>query len=165
MMTVMKTGRALWLAIAVCVIAVDALSKAWIVRHMALYQRIDLIPNLLSLTLLHNTGAPFSLLYSAGGWQRWLLAAIAVLVSAGLLTWIWRLRPGMEVLGWAISLVLGGAIGNLVDRLRLGYVVDFIHVHYGDWHFPAFNVADSAITVGAVLMLIDMLVLEGRRHV
>ncbi len=161
----MKAGKVLWLTIAFLVIVLDAWSKAWIVAHMSLYQNIDLIPHVLTLTLLHNTGAAFSLLYSAGGWQRWLLATIALAVSGGLLTWIWRLRSGMEVLGWAISLVLGGAIGNLVDRLRLGYVVDFIHVHYGSWHFPAFNVADSAITIGAVLMLIDMLFLEGRRHV
>ena len=160
----MSFAKAVFLGIALLVLVLDAWSKSWIVHHMALYQSIDVIPHLLALTLLHNTGAAFSLLYSASGRQRWLFAGIALLVSSGLLVWIARLRPGMELLGVAISLVLGGALGNLLDRLRLGYVVDFIHVYHGSWHFPAFNLADSAITLGAILLLIDMLFLEAHRH-
>lgn len=153
-----------WLLISGLVLWLDAWSKSEITRHLALYQSYTLIPGLLDFTLLHNTGAAFSFLYGASGWQRWLFAGIAVVVSGGLLVWLLRLAESLVFLPLAISLIMGGALGNLLDRLSLGYVVDFVHVYYHGWHFPAFNVADSAITVGTVMLLIDMAWFEERRR-
>ena len=117
----------------------------------------------LDFTLLHNTGAAFSFLAGAGGWQRWFFVLLATVVSVVIAVWLWRLRhEGPLVLMAGLSLVLGGAIGNLVDRARLGYVTDFIQVWFGNWAFPSFNVADSAISVGAALLIIDALFLTGR---
>lgn len=108
-----------------------------------------------NLTLHHNDGAAFSFLSNAGGWQRWFFAALAIAVSAGLVWWMRELRRGQVMLGLGLALVLGGALGNLVDRILLGYVVDFISVHYQGWYFPTFNIADSAISVGAALIVLD----------
>jgi signal peptidase II len=104
---------------------------------------------------VHNTGAAFSFLSDAGGWQRWLFAGLAVGMSIVISVWLTRLKPNETFIAIALSLILGGAIGNLVDRLAYGYVIDFLDIYYGNWHWPAFNIADSAITVGVVLMLID----------
>ena len=153
-----------WLMISLLVIGLDQWSKALISQHMVLFQSIPLIPGWFSLTLLHNTGAAFSFLYGAGGWQRWLFSAIAVVVSLGLLLWLFRMPVRLRILPLAVSLILGGALGNLLDRVRLSYVIDFIHVHHETWHFPAFNLADSAITVGTILLLIDMFFLEELRR-
>ncbi len=153
-----------WLLLSALLLCLDQWSKYWVSQHLLLFQSRILIPGCLSFTLLHNTGAAFSFLYSAGGWQRWLFATIAIGVSTGLLWWLWRLPRQLLLLPGAISLILGGATGNLLDRLRLSYVVDFVHVYYKDWHFPAFNLADSAITVGTVLLLIDMFFFEEHRH-
>lgn len=108
-----------------------------------------------NLTLHHNEGAAFSFLSNAGGWQRWFFAALALGVSAGLVWWMRELRRGQLLLGLGLALVLGGAVGNLVDRIMLGYVVDFISVHYQGWFFPTFNIADSAISVGAAFIVLD----------
>ncbi|MFZ2207794.1 MAG: signal peptidase II [Porticoccaceae bacterium] len=112
---------------------------------------------LFNLTLLHNRGAAFSLLSEAGGWQHWLLGGIALAVSVAIVVALRRLPRTARWQGLGLALVLGGAIGNLGDRLRLGYVVDFIQVHYQDLYWPAFNIADSAITVGAALLILDAL--------
>ncbi|MBD3648547.1 MAG: lipoprotein signal peptidase [Pseudomonadales bacterium] len=109
-------------------------------------------------TLLHNSGAAFSFLSDAGGWQRWLLAGISVVVSAVIAVWLAKVDGRNRVLAWALALILGGALGNLVDRVMLGYVVDFIVVHYQDYYFPAFNIADSAISIGAGLLILDMFI-------
>ena len=109
------------------------------------------------LLLIHNTGAAFSLLSDAGGWQRWGLAAISAVVSAGLLVWLWRLPRQQILLGFALATILGGALGNLYDRFVLGYVIDFISVYYGDWRFATFNIADAAISIGAALLALDIL--------
>jgi len=115
------------------------------------------IPDLLSWTLAYNTGAAFSFLADSGGWQRWLFTLIAVVVSVVLVVWLKRLGRGDTWLAIALALVLGGAVGNLFDRVVLGHVVDFILVHWQDrWRFPAFNLADSAITVGAIMLALDM---------
>jgi signal peptidase II len=115
------------------------------------------IPDLLSWTLAYNTGAAFSFLADSGGWQRWLFTLIAVVVSVVLVVWLKRLGRGDTWLAVALALVLGGAVGNLFDRVVLGHVVDFILVHWQDrWRFPAFNLADSAITVGAIMLALDM---------
>jgi signal peptidase II len=106
---------------------------------------------------MHNVGAAFSFLASASGWQRWLFIVLAVGVSIAIVVWLFRMPPSKVLLAAGLSLVLGGAIGNVIDRIRLGYVVDFIHFHWDRAYFPAFNVADSAITVGAAFLLLDAL--------
>jgi signal peptidase II len=122
-----------------------------------LYQQIVLIPDYFSWTLAYNTGAAFSFLAGAGGWQRWFFAGIALVVSVVLVVWLKRLQPHETRLAIALALVLGGAIGNLFDRVAYGHVVDFILVHWQNrWYFPAFNVADMAISCGAALLALDM---------
>lgn len=106
-------------------------------------------------TLLHNTGAAFSFLASESGWQRWFFVVLAFFVSIGLSVWLTRLREDKWV-ALAVALILGGAIGNLYDRITLGYVVDFLHFYWGNYHFPAFNIADTAISIGAGLMILDI---------
>ena len=107
------------------------------------------------LMLAHNTGAAFSFLASASGWQRWFLAGVAVAVSFVVVVWLTRLKRSELLLGIALGLVLGGGLGNLIDRISLGYVIDFISWHYNDWYWPAFNIADAAICLGAVLLVWD----------
>lgn len=108
-----------------------------------------------NLTLQHNTGAAFSFLSDAGGWQRWFFTVVAVVISGVLTVWLFMAPRAHWLLGLSLALILGGAVGNVWDRVALGYVVDFISVHYQGWYFPAFNIADSAITVGAICMLLD----------
>ncbi len=133
----------------------DQLSKAWVQANFVLGERLNLLP-MLDFTLVYNEGAAWSILSDAGGWQRWFLSAISALVSVVLVVWIHRLRDPQRLLLAALTLILAGALGNLVDRLQLGKVVDFVLVYYNDAYFPAFNVADSLITVGAILMIADM---------
>lgn len=144
-----------WLPVAVLVIALDQLTKSWIAHHFAYGARLVLLP-VLEITLRYNRGAAFSFLADASGWQRWLFTALAIVVAIGIVAWLRRLDARREwLLAISLSLILAGALGNLIDRLRLGHVIDFIVVHWKDAYFPAFNVADSAITVGAILMLLD----------
>jgi signal peptidase II len=121
---------------------------------MQLYQSIPLLP-FFKLTYVHNTGAAFSFLSEAGGWQRWFFAGLALVISVVIAVWLSRLEKNETLLAVALSLILGGAVGNLIDRLAYGYVIDFLDVYYGTWHWPAFNIADSAITLGVVLMLAE----------
>lgn len=144
----------IWLWLSLFIVALDQSSK-WVVDHtLQLYQSVPLMPSF-QLTYLRNEGAAFSFLSSAGGWQRWFFVALALTSSVAIGIWLGRLNRTQtrEAIGWA--LVLGGAIGNLIDRLIWGYVIDFLDVYYGNWHWPAFNVADSAITVGVGLLLLD----------
>ena len=151
-----------WISVAILVIAADQVTKWAIIEWVALYDRVP-INSFLNLTHQQNTGAAFSFLANAGGWQRWFFVVLASAVSLMIVVWMWRIRDeGPLVLIAGLSLVLGGAIGNLLDRLLLGYVTDFIQVWFGSWAFPSFNVADSAITVGAVLLIIDALFVSGR---
>ncbi len=145
-----------WTWLSVLVIALDQLSKGLASGYLTLREPVALLP-FLNLTLMHNTGAAFSFLGGAGGWQRWFFIAIAVGVSAGLLLWLRRLPSSAWWLAAALGLVLGGALGNVWDRIHLGYVVDFIDVYYRTWHWPAFNLADSAISIGAAMLLWDAL--------
>jgi len=145
-----------WLWLSVLVIVLDQLTKLWASTGLDYAEPVPVLP-LINLTLLHNTGAAFSFLDQAGGWQRWLFTLIAVAVSAVLLLWLRQLKPGQRWMAVALALVLGGALGNLIDRLYLGHVIDFVDVYYGQWHFPAFNLADSAISVGVVMLIIDSL--------
>ena len=144
-----------WLPLSAAVIVLDHITKAWIIHHFSLFDRVRVLP-VLDIILTYNTGAAFSFLSHASGWQRWLFVLLAVVVSCGLLVWLRRVSARAHaLLACALALILGGALGNLIDRLTLGRVVDFVHVHWGHAYFPAFNVADSAITVGAVLLIID----------
>lgn len=145
-----------WLWLSVVVIVLDLATKAVASTYLVLHEPVPLMP-MLNLTLMHNTGAAFSFLGDAGGWQRWFFVIVAVLVSVALIWWLRQLRSNERWLAIALALVLGGALGNVWDRVTLGYVVDFIDVYYVTWHWPAFNVADSAISLGAVMLLLDAL--------
>ena len=148
-----RSGLVPGIVVAGLVLVADQLTKWAALASLEPYQPVPVLP-ILNLTLAFNTGAAFSFLADGGGWQRWLLSGVAVAVSAYLLVWLRGLDAAkrLEVIG--LGLILGGALGNLVDRLRLGGVIDFIDVHYGGWHWPAFNVADSAITLGVVAVLV-----------
>jgi signal peptidase II len=143
-----------WLWLSVVVIGLDQLSKALATAHLVMHEPVPVLP-LFNLTLMHNTGAAFSFLSQAGGWQRWFFVVVAVAVSVALIAWLRQLQRHQAWLALALALVLGGALGNVWDRITLGYVVDFVDLYYGDWHWPAFNIADSAITVGAIMLLLD----------
>jgi signal peptidase II len=150
-----------WLWLSVAVIVADQLAKAWIVHHFTPFERVRLLP-VLDVILTYNTGAAFSFLSDASGWQRWLFVVLAVGISAMLIAWLRRLRAGTQgLLACGLALIVGGALGNMIDRLLHGRVVDFILAHWGNHLFPAFNVADSAITIGAALVILDAL-LENR---
>ncbi len=151
-----------WLVVTLVVLALDQFTKFEVTQSLDLYQRVPVLP-FFDLVRLHNTGAAFSLLAGASGWQNWLFMAVAASVSAGVLWWLAQLpRRGKTLLALGLALLLGGALGNLIDRVIYGYVVDFILLYYGDWSYPAFNLADSAITGGVALVLFDGLVLERR---
>jgi signal peptidase II len=152
-----RFGRLAWLWLSLLVFVVDQASKFYFDSSLSMYQQIVIIPDYFSWTLAYNTGAAFSFLAGASGWQRWLFAVIAIAVSAVLVVWLKRLKPEETWLAVALALVLGGALGNLVDRVLLGHVVDFILLHWQNrWYFPAFNIADAAITLGAILLALDM---------
>lgn len=158
-----ERGALGWLWLSAFVIVADQLSKAYIVANFELYDRVQLLP-VFGITRLHNTGAAFSFLASAGGWQRWFFVAVAAAVTALVCVWLKRMRRhGQSWLAASLALIVGGAIGNVIDRLFRGHVVDFISVHWDRWFFPAFNVADSALTVGAVMLLIESFY-DGRRR-
>ena len=142
-----------WLGLSALVIVLDQLSKAWISSHFAYGENLAIL-GVFNLVLAHNTGAAFSMLNDAGGWQRWMFSAIAVVASVWIV-WLLRKHPQQKLFCLALALILGGALGNLMDRIAYGYVVDFLDFHWDSHHFPAFNVADSAITCGAALMLLD----------
>jgi len=152
-------GQLKWLWLTVLVLVLDQFSKRWFESNLSLYEQIVIIPDLFSWTLAYNRGAAFSFLANEAGWQRWFFAVVAVIASGVLFVWLKRLQSHERWLGVALALVLGGALGNLYDRVVLGHVVDFILVHWKtQWYFPAFNVADSAITVGAAMLILDMLI-------
>ncbi len=143
-----------WLWLSILTVILDQISKLAIAANMQLFQSIQLMPSF-NLTYVHNTGAAFSFLSEAGGWQRWFFAGLAIIISVVIAVWLARLSKQETLLAIALSLVLGGAVGNLIDRLAYGYVIDFLDVYYETWHWPAFNVADSAITLGVILMLAE----------
>ena len=148
-----------WLTVTALVVALDWYSKQWVSTALELYRPQEVF-SWLNITLAHNYGAAFSFLSSAGGWQRWFFIILSSVVSLVLLIWLLRLPRNEWLTGLGLALVLGGAIGNLFDRVQLGYVVDFVDVHYSGWHFPAFNVADSAITCGVILLLLDAFIMS-----
>jgi len=150
----------MWFVVSLTVVVVDQALKYYMSNLLPLCQpgwceSIEVLP-VFKFTLLHNTGAAFSFLDDAGGWQRWLLGGISALISIVIAVWITRVDRRDWLLSLALALILGGAVGNLIDRVLLGYVVDFIVVHYREHNFPAFNIADSCISIGAALLIIDM---------
>jgi signal peptidase II len=158
----LRAGAANWLWLSLAVVLLDQWTKYLITDNFAEFEELVLLP-VLDLMRLHNEGAAFSFLSDATGWQRWLFTGLGVAVSAGILVWLRRLpASGQNLLAAGLSLVLGGALGNVIDRVLWGHVIDFIRVHYNEWYFPAFNVADSAITVGAALLILDNLLDLGR---
>ena len=134
----------------------DQVTKAIASAELIMYKAVAVMP-MFNFTLMHNEGAAFSFLSDAGGWQRWFFTAISLFVSILLIFWIKKLKPEEKFQAIAFSLILGGAIGNLIDRVRLGYVVDFIDIYYQQYSWPAFNIADSAITIGVIVLIVDTL--------
>jgi signal peptidase II len=142
-----------WLSLSALVIVLDQISKAWIINHFA-YGESVIVLSVFNLVLAHNTGAAFSFLNDAGGMQRWLFSIIAIIASAWIV-WLLRRHSAQVLFSLALSMILGGALGNLIDRILYGYVVDFLSFHWNEYYFPAFNLADSAITCGAFLLILD----------
>ena len=151
-----ETGMLKWLWLSALILVVDQITKILISNSFAMYEKLEITP-FFNLTLAHNPGAAFSFLAGAGGWQRWFFTAIAIGISAVLIVWLHRLPKSDKWMGICLALVLGGALGNLVDRVMYGYVVDFLSFHWEGNYFPAFNVADSGITVGAFMMAVDVI--------
>ena len=153
-------GKSAWLLLSLLVILVDQLVKGFVLAHVKLFETVYVLP-VFNIALFHNTGAAFSMLAGASGWQRWFFVILAVVISGLIVGWLWRSPKDSS--GWVaagLALVAGGALGNVWDRLAQGYVVDFLQFHWQGWYFPAFNVADSCITVGAALLILDGLFLH-----
>ena len=145
-----------WLWLSLVIVALDQVSKQLVESSLMVYETIPLLP-FFNLTLAYNEGAAFSFLSDQGGWQRWFFALVAAVVVIVLVVWLSRLKHE-RLLAVSLSLVIGGALGNLLDRLLIGHVIDFLDFFYHSYHWPAFNVADIAITLGVVLMFVDALV-------
>jgi signal peptidase II len=151
-----------WLGIALAVILLDQFTKTLILGYFQLGDSRTLTP-FLNIVRVHNSGAAFSFLAGASGWQRWFFVVLG-LVAALFIVWMLARHAGQRLFSWSLSLILGGALGNVIDRLLHGHVVDFIQVHHRGWYFPSFNVADAAISVGAALLVIDELRRVRRTH-
>ncbi len=149
------TGVLPWLAWSLIVVMVDQFTKVLILGYYQLGDQTH-VASFFNVVRVHNTGAAFSFLANSGGWQRWFFTGIG-LVAAGIILWLLRSHSGQKLFAFALSSILGGAVGNVIDRILYGYVVDFLDFHWRGWHFPAFNVADSAITLGAACLILDEL--------
>ena len=143
-----------WFNLSAFVLLLDQLTKIGVLESMTLHESIRVMP-FFRLTYVHNYGAAFSFLSDAGGWQRWFFIVLSSLAGILITVWLWRLPRAAWLQSLGLALILGGALGNLIDRVVYGYVIDFLDVYYHDWHWPAFNIADSAITVGVCLLLWD----------
>jgi signal peptidase II len=152
----------LWYIIALIIVVLDQISKSLVSSHLTYDVPVD-FTSFFNFTLRHNYGAAFSFLSDAGGWQRWFFAIIALCVSIFLIRWIARTVNNNRREAFALTFILGGALGNLYDRIALGHVVDFIVVHYNNYYFPAFNLADSAITLGAIVLILDMFLTKEKK--
>ncbi len=152
-----KIADLLLLAIVVGIVALDQITKFQTVNHLELGERKTVFTGF-DLWHVQNFGAAFSFLSDAGGWQRWLLTGISLVASVILAVWLWRLPKTQRLLAVALAVLLAGALGNLIDRMLFGYVVDFISVYYADWRFATFNIADAAISIGAALLVLDIVV-------
>ena len=153
--TFSKTPGAMlpWLGLALIIFIADQLTKVLILGY---YQLGDAtyVTSFFNVVRVHNSGAAFSFLANAGGWQRWFFTGIGIAATI-FIVWMLRAHAGQKLFSFALSCILGGAVGNVVDRMMHGYVVDFLDFHYAGWHFPAFNIADAAITIGAVCLILD----------
>jgi signal peptidase II len=143
-----------WGWLSLLVIALDQATKTLAETLLVMHQPIPVLPSF-NFMLTYNTGAAFSFLADAGGWQRWFFLGLGATVSIGLIVWLYRLKFEEKRLALALALILGGAVGNLIDRAWMGQVIDFIQLYYDRWYWPAFNIADSAITLGAMLLVLD----------
>ena len=143
-----------WLLLSVAILVADQVTKHIVLANLQLHESIPVIAGVLDWTLAYNEGAAFSFLADAGGWQRWFFTGLALIVGVVLVVWLSRTPRADWKTALPLALVIGGAFGNLIDRVRFGHVVDFIDVHHEGWHFPAFNIADSAISVGAVILIV-----------
>ncbi len=152
-----------WLLLALLVMSLDQLTKLMAEQWLVYHQSVELLP-VLSFTLSYNPGAAFSFLGEAGGWQRWFFSVVALGISGYIIWWLQQIRSQQHFLACGLALVLGGAIGNLIDRVLHGHVIDFIHVYWQDWHYPIFNVADIGITVGVGIVIIYMVFLEPKAN-
>lgn len=155
MLKLLTPGLLKWLGLAMAIIVADHLTKWWVSSTLDYQESVPVLP-FFSLVLVYNSGAAFSFLADAGGWQRWFFIAIGM-VATVIIVRLLKQHTHDTRLAFALALVLGGALGNVIDRVLLGHVVDFLHFHYRGYSFPAFNVADSAITVGATLLVWDSL--------
>jgi len=151
-----RRGALRWLWLSLLVVLLDQVSKQLAEHYLLLHQSVSIMPSF-NFTLMYNPGAAFSFLSDAGGWQRWLFSGLAAAVSIAIASWLKTMDGRQNTLAAALALILGGALGNLVDRLLYGHVVDFVDLYYAGWHWPAFNIADAAITLGAALMVVDAL--------
>lgn len=150
-----NAGLTLWLGIAAVVVLLDQVTKITMSRLLA-YGQSEPVTSFFNLVMVYNPGAAFSFLANSGGWQRWFFSALALAVSI-FIVWMLNRNATQRMFCWSLSLILGGAVGNLIDRLAYGHVIDFLDFHAGGWHWPAFNVADAAITIGAALFVLDEL--------
>ena len=155
----------MWYALALIIIVIDQWTKWLAETKLTFHDPVPVIEPFLNWTLAYNYGAAFSFLADAGGWQKWFFSGLALLMSLFLIIYLLKAPRKATLLSLGLAMVLGGALGNLIDRLLHGHVIDFIHVHYADvWHYPIFNIADIAISLGVVLIVIDMLFLEKKRE-
>ncbi len=145
-----------WLWLSLLVVALDQFAKQVVESVFTLYESMAVLP-FINLTLVYNEGAAFSFLSDQGGWQRWFFVLLALVVTAVLISWLRRLGREEQLVAVALSFIIGGAVGNLIDRVIYGHVIDFVDLYYAGWHWPAFNVADSAIVLGVALMLYDLI--------
>lgn len=155
-------GLLQWLGLAAILLMADQFTKILIVGFYKLGDATH-VTSFFNVVRVHNSGAAFSFLAGAGGWQRWFFTAIGVLAAA-LIVWMLKSHAGQKLFAFALACILGGAIGNVIDRILYGYVVDFLDFHWRGWHFPAFNLADSAITIGAACLILDELLRVRRTH-
>ncbi len=149
-----RLGGLVWLWLTLLVVILDQWTKFLAETHLVYLDPVPVIPSF-NLMLAYNTGAAFSFLSDAGGWQRWFFTVLKLVISGVIIYWLYTLKPQQKWLAIALALILGGAIGNVWDRIQLGHVVDFIQLYYQSWYWPTFNIADSAICVGAVIFIID----------
>lgn len=158
-------GKSAWLALSLAVILLDQLSKWLVASRMHVFETVYVLP-VFNIALLHNTGAAFSMLAGEPGWQRWFFVVLALVIFGLIVAWLTRMPASAgHWVAAGLALVAGGAVGNVWDRLQLGYVVDFLQFHWQGWYFPAFNVADSAITVGAIMLILDGVFLQRKMRV
>ncbi|AXW85997.1 signal peptidase II [Lonsdalea britannica] len=150
----MKSTGLRWLWLALVVLVVDLGSKQWVMTHFQLGESLPLIP-FFNLTYAHNPGAAFSFLADKDGWQRWFFAVIALAITAALLVLMYRSSASQKLNNMAYAMIIGGAVGNLTDRIVHGYVIDFVDFYINDWHYPIFNIADAGICIGALLIVLE----------